>query len=269
MKKRKCFSPGILENVSNILGDTNNGLTGSEIHRFLLQANIADINPEMTKRTRLYNAFVGFQNEKQCSNHILNFISLALEPSRFVNDKEKHRELIDKINRQLAFVGYKLNENGKFSEVEKANTIEDVLLVVNNLKHELEIRQSHSEIFKYCTPELLQENYFHAVFEANKGLFQRIRDLSGSLEDGNKLIENVFSTNPVLIINDFKTQSEIDEHKGFCNLLKGLCGMFRNPSAHEPKLLWNIEKQDALDILGLISYCHRRLDRSQKIRIPD
>lgn len=116
---------------------------------------------------------------------------------------------------------------------------------------------------------MLQENYFHAVFEANKGLFQRIRDLSGSLEDGNKLIENVFSTNPVLIINDFKTQSEIDEHKGFCNLLKGLCGMFRNPSAHEPKLLWNIEKQDALDILGLISYCHRRLDRSQKIRIPD
>ncbi len=86
MKKRKCFSPGILKNVSNILGDTNNGLTGSEIHRFLLQANIADINPEMTKRTRLYNAFVGFQNEKQCSNHILNFINIKSLP--FYNVKK-------------------------------------------------------------------------------------------------------------------------------------------------------------------------------------
>lgn len=37
---------------------------------------------------------------------------------------------------------------------------------------------------------------------------------------------------------------------GFCNILKGLCGMFRNPEAHQPKIYWNIEEQDALEILG-------------------
>lgn len=269
MEKRKCLSPGILEKISNILGDTGNGLTGSEIHRLLLQSSIEDVNPEITKRVRLFNAFVNFQNQMKCSNHILNFISLALEPARFVDNKEKYDELLFKINQQLAFVGYRLNDGGRYTEVDKANTIEDVSIIVRNLKHELEKRSTHSEIFKYCTAELLQDNYFHAVFEANKGLFQRIRDLSGSSRDGNQLIENVFSTTPVLIINNFRSQSEIDEHKGFCNLLKGLCGMFRNTSAHEPKLLWNIEKQDALDILGLISYCHRRLDRCQKIKIAD
>ena len=44
-------------------------------------------------------------------------------------------------------------------------------------------------------------------------------------------------------------------------------GMFRNPEAHEPKVLWNIEEQDALEILGIISYCHRRLDNAQRIRL--
>lgn len=42
--------------------------------------------------------------------------------------------------------------------------------------------------------------------------------------------------------------------------------MFRNPEAHETKISWVIEEQDALEILGIISYCHRRLDKAQKIR---
>ena len=93
-----------------------------------------------------------------------------------------------------------------------------------------------------------------------------IRDLSSQHEDGTKLIENVFSSNPILIINNFQSRSEKDEHSGFCNILKGLCGMFRNPEAHEPKIYWDITEQDALEILAMISYCHRRLDNAQKIR---
>lgn len=97
-------------------------------------------------------------------------------------------------------------------------------------------------------------------------MFQRIRDLSTIQKDGINLIEEVFSKNPILIINNYQTSSEQNEHIGFCNLLKGLCSMFRNPTAHEPKIDWNISEQDALDILGVISYCHRRLDNAQRIR---
>ena len=134
------------------------------------------------------------------------------------------------------------------------------------MKTKLEQRKTHTDIFKYCKAELLANNYFHSVFEANKGLFQRIRDLSLHNDDGNRLIEYVFSSTPILIINNFQSKSEQDEHKGFCNILKGLCGMFRNPEAHEPKISWEITEQDALEILSMISYCHRRLDNAQKIR---
>jgi len=46
------------------------------------------------------------------------------------------------------------------------------------------------------------------------------------------------------------------------NLLKGLFGTFRNTTAHAPKITWEIEEQDALDILSLISLVHRRLDNA-------
>ena len=95
-----------------------------------------------------------------------------------------------------------------------------------------------------------------------------IQELSGSSFDGNNLIEYVFSDkNPVMIINSMQSQSERDEHRGFRNLLSGLCSMFRNPTAHELKYEWDINKDDALDILGTISYCYRRLDSAQKIRL--
>lgn len=264
--KRKCLPPNVLEMICNILGDTNHGLTGTEIHRFLINANIEDVDSSNTKRFRLYNALINEQNKNKCSNQILIFIGAVLAPSRYVDKIEEFENLRKAINQQLAFVGYELKEDGQYREIKAANTIKDVQIKVDNLKEELEKRKAHREVFKYCKAELLQNNYFHSVLEANKGLFQRIRDLSNIQTDGNTLIEQVFSTNPILIINNYQSTSEKNEHNGFCNLLKGLCAMFRNPTAHEPKVDWNISEHDALEILGIISYCHRRLDNAQKIR---
>ena len=266
---RKCFPPNVLEMISNILGDTETGLTGSEIHRLLLQANIEDTTQQgvmIAKRKNLFNSLANEQNKNKCSNHILNFIGYALAPSRYVGNPIEFERLRTAINQQLAFVGYELQQNGKYREIEKASTIADVQIKADNLKQELEKRNAHQEVFNYCKAELLQNNYFHSVLEANKGLFQRIRDLSGVQTDGNVLIEQVFSSNPILIINNYQSTSEKNEHTGFCNLLKGLCAMYRNPTAHEPKIDWEVTEQDALEILGIISYCHRRLDNAHKIR---
>ena len=48
MEKRKVLSIAVLELLSNILADTTDGLTGTEIHRFLLQAGISDISENET-----------------------------------------------------------------------------------------------------------------------------------------------------------------------------------------------------------------------------
>jgi uncharacterized protein (TIGR02391 family) len=61
-------------------------------------------------------------------------------------------------------------------------------------------------------------------------------------------------------INDSITDSQRNEQSGFANLVKGTFGMFRNPTAHDARVLWAMNKEDAKDLLSLASLIHRRLD---------
>ncbi len=61
-------------------------------------------------------------------------------------------------------------------------------------------------------------------------------------------------------INSFKTESEKSEQRGFANLVKGTFGMFRNPTAHAPRIHWPLVQADAEDLLSLVSLIHRRID---------
>jgi uncharacterized protein (TIGR02391 family) len=121
-------------------------------------------------------------------------------------------------------------------------------------------------VLKFCREELLQDNYFHAVFEATKSIADKIREKAGLVIDGAELVDKAFSVGkPLLAINTLQTETEQSEQKGFANLLKGVFGTFRNVAAHAPKIKWPIDEQDALDLLTMVSYVHRRLDRAVKV----
>lgn len=251
----------VLEGLSKVLGDTSNGLTGSEIGKFLQEVNIKDIDPANTKWKRLFNAFVTFQNEKQLSNNILTFINKSMNPARFLGRFEQFEDTRSNLNKSLSFIGLELSEKGKFSRIDAAKTISEAEQRVNRLKSKLEQRNAHQRIFEFCRAELLAENYFHTVFEAVKSVAEIIRQKTGLKEDGGELIDKAFSiNNPLIKINSLSTETEASEHKGFANLIKGVFGMFRNTTAHSPKIIWVIDENDALDILSTISLIHRKLD---------
>jgi hypothetical protein len=42
-------------------------------------------------------------------------------------------------------------------------------------------------------------------------------------------------------------------------------GTFRNVTAHAPKITWSIKEEDALDLLSMLSYFHRRLDAAAQV----
>ncbi len=67
-------------------------------------------------------------------------------------------------------------------------------------------------------------------------------------------------------LNSLKTETEKGEQKGLVNLLIGLFGTFRNPTAHAEKIYWEMNKEDALDILSLISLVHRKIDKVIKLK---
>ncbi len=270
MAKEQPLTDGVLQGISRIMGDTTDGLTGSEIGRYLLMVGIDDCSPGITKWQRLFNAFAEYQNTTHCCNAILNFCKNYFQPTRFVNlDKLLFEQQRVDTNRLLAFAGYEISPRGGIIKTTRISTISEAEERANSLRHELKARNTHSEIFRFCYPELLADDYFHAVEEALKGLFERIREKSCVYgKDGAELIDTVFSAKaPKMLINSFQTDSEISEHKGFGAMLKALYSLFRNPEAHTPRLKWPMDKIEALDIFGIISLCHRKLDKAYRISI--
>jgi len=230
----------------------------------LLEVNIPDIDSTNTKWKRLYNAFVNFQNRNQISNNILKFINKSMNPARFAGKNEQFEFLRAELNKRLAFIGLELSERGKFLKTVGATSITEAQQRANRLKVKLELRNTHPTIYLYCRAELLAENYFHTVFEATKSIAETIRQRTGLTEDGSELIDKAFSIrNPLIQINDLSSETKESEHKGFANLIKGVFGMFRNTTAHSPRIVWEINENDALDILSTISLIHKRLDLNE------
>jgi len=261
------FDSGTIESISKILGDTEKGLTGTEINRLLQECKIENIDQDITKWKRLFNAFANRQNKDRYSNAILYFIGQVLKPTRYINDKNRFDFFRVELNKILAFYGYEIQENGKIKQVDQVSTISEAEKRVNRLKEKLQQRDIHQEIFKYCNKEIVNENYFHLVFESTKSLAQRIREISNLNGDGSQLVDEAFSFNfekrkyPKIAINSLDTASLQNEQKGFMHLLKGIFSMFRNTTAHEPKIIWQIEENEAIDIISIISYAHKKLDK--------
>lgn len=259
------FSAAALESIAQVLGETNNGLTGSQIGKLLADCRIPDVSPGYTKWQRLYNAFVVFQNEHQVGNHVIMFITRAMDPSRYTKDREAFIWRQTELNMVLAFNGYRVRDDGKIAPVRKAETLDDAHRLAGRMKAELQRRGAHEQVLRFCEAEIVEENIFHAVLEAMKSVTSRLRLLSGLTTDGAALVERCFSTkSPVLKINELTTETDKGEQRGFMNLLVGLYGTFRNPTAHEAKIEWPMTEQDALDILTTISLIHRKLDRVRK-----
>jgi uncharacterized protein (TIGR02391 family) len=266
MTHLSCFDASQLEAACRVLADTGDGLSGTEIGYVLQEIEVPDPDPNYTKWKRLFNALSAMQNKHHVGNHLIMFINKAMEPARHVSKAGRFHWLQDNLNVALSLSGYAVRDDGKVIRTTRETTVNGALARAKRLHTMLEQRGTHAEVFAYCNAELLEQNYFHAVFEAVKGVGDRLRKLSGLTTDGGDLITQALNTKaPILALNALKTETEISEQKGIVNLLIGLFGAVRNPIAHAPKLTWAMQEQDALDIFGLISYVHRKLDGAIKV----
>lgn len=266
MAQIPCFDTAHLEAACKVLADTANGLKGEEIGRILAALGLADPDAGFTKWKRLFNALADAQNKLQAGNYLILFINQAMAPARYISTPELFDWRRDGLNVALAFAGYAVRDDGKVLHATRETTLSGALARASRLRALLYSRSTHPEVFKYCRAELLEENYFHAVLEAVKGLAERIRQLSGLRTDGAELVNQVFSIKiPILAFNSLQTETETSEQKGIANLVVGLFGAIRNPTAHAPKVMWAMPEQDAVDVFALLSFVHRKLDNATKL----
>lgn len=269
MEKVPVFDGQQLESIARLLADTDEGLTGSQIGHLLQECRMADPTPSMTKWKRLYNAFVDAQNQHQVGNHVVMFINRVMKPVRYTTDPQGFAKRRDHLNTILSFPGLYVTDDGQVRWSTKATNLDQALDRAGRLHAALVSRGVHADVLTFCRAELLQQNYFHAVLEATKSIAAKIRSLSGLTCDGAELAQGAFGlpkdgSPPRLAINDLKTDTDRGEQRGFANLLIGLFGTIRNPLAHNPKIEWPMEEDDALDILTLASLIHRKLDRTRR-----
>lgn len=259
--------------------DPQCGLTESEIRLKLGQCSIVILDKGnrnngytyqkgLNKREWLYNCFANEINTKKSFSNIYRFIENSLDPVNFSSEEKrsKYQFLFQETNKVLLLNGLEIQDNGKIIETIKAETLDDVDIRIKSLEQKLSDRNIHEEVKKYCIKDYLRKDYFDAVFEAAKGVAQRVRDITGLSSDGGTLFQNAFSKkDPYLYFNLLKNESEISEFTGLKELLESIFHLVRNPQAHTPKINWRIEEEKALDILTLISLAHKYLDQCQPV----
>ena len=171
------------------------------------------------------------------------------------------------INQVLMFVGLEVSDGGKLRAIVAAQSLSEVQRRTRDLHNKLTMYKAHYLVLACCKEEWLAQDYFHAVHEAAKSLADRVREMSGLNLDGSALFEKAFKVaDPYVAMNKLMTSTEKNQQNGLKEMLCGVFHMVRNVTAHEMRIRWDINENDAVDILAQISYLHKLLD--QCVSVP-
>lgn len=190
-----------------------------------------------------------------------------LNPKRYDSEEEFEKDRT-MINEKLVYDGIEIDKTGQPRQVDKARTISEAKSRSLKIKDKVHGIAVHSEILPYCEAEWLKKNYFHAILEITKSVAQRLRQKSGYSSDGADLIDDCFALGkdkkPMLAFNTLSNPSEESEHKGFGNFCKGFFSMYRNPKAHNPKILEDTQLSQMTEVLVVATIIHNKLDNTYR-----
>lgn len=260
----KSFDDITLRNLSDIISDM---LTHTKISEHLAGAGITESNQGSNKTDRIFYALKAKQEQDKCGNNIIAFVARLLSPKRYSEESifETHRTTI---NEKLAYEGLEIDKAGQPRVINKVKTISEAKARSLKIKEKVHGIGMHPDILPYCESEWLQENYFHAILEITKSVAERLRHLSGYHSDGSELVDDCFGLGrdktPMLAFNMLMTPSDESEHKGFSNFCKGFFSMYRNPKAHNPKLLEDTQVTQMTEVLVIATIIHNKLNVTYK-----
>lgn len=262
------FDADIIRGVADVLGDTEEGLSGSQIDQVLQQIRVPNVTPKITKRHRIFNALADHQNRHRNGKSLVAFVNKAMAPVRYRNDQALHARRMAELNEVLVYAGLAVNDKGEIVRLKggAAFTLDEAARRAGSIRSELRRRGTHRRVLDYCTDELLQKRNFHAMLEASKSIPARLREMTGAQGDGAGLADAMLApgNGPSLAINNATSETDKAEQAGFNNLVKGILGLFRNPTAHDPRLCREITDDELLEALTMMSMVHRRLDTARR-----
>lgn len=263
----------LISSVSKILGEE---LNGQKISTMLTILSLSDFDkiysrPYTSTKWKRLDESISFECSKsKNAKALFRVIEYVAKPQNYVNSPTNDWFSLKKsLNTQLMFYGFSLNDAGKIINSEAVETFSDAQKRLKSFEEKLFLHEIHPEILKYCREELFQENYFHAIFEASKGILDRVRIISELDTDGITLIDSAFrSKNPIVLIkgNMIQSLSDKSEYSGLKSLLSTVIYFYRNPQAHNSKLYNPKSETDAITAFSMMSLAHQILDNCINVR---
>lgn len=250
--------PEAIEQLAGIVGQVCSGTQITELFRRSGFAQV--VHDGSTKWRFVASELERLQSEDANRPHrIIRVLETLCSPQAYVGRREQFDSLLAAVNQVLAFYGLTITEEGKaVIGGEKARTVRTT---VGDDEMSFLARNFHSEVGRHGRRHFSRGAYFHAVFECCKALNVAVENNTGIEKSGQALMSAALGVDGPLALNRRLTQSERDEQQGVMFLCMGLMNAIRNPQAHEPELSWPMTREDALDVLTLISFLFRKLER--------
>lgn len=262
----------LFEAIASVIGATDCFLSKSMLQHYLEVAGIVCVDDGswtnghyykfgLNKQKWLFNCFVNEFNSNRSTKRIKAFLEAVFNPVLHTNRRKAYERLVEDINKPLMLHGCEINGEGKLSAIVQARSLAEVDRRTDEFRTELSKRNIHQRVMHYCRPDLLRKDYQSAVLEAAKGLAERVREMTGRGDDGTTLFDASFSkSDPYLFLTDLADDSKRSEQNGLRELMNAIFHLLRNPLSHTPKIRWNINRNEALDVFVLISLAHKYLD---------
>lgn len=271
----KLIDNALITSMSKIIGEI---LSGSEITRMFCVLDFPDFDninkrPYNTTKWKRLDETISYKcSTTKKATPLFKVIQYVMKPQDFINNAEGWHVWRRTINSHLMFYGYELDDAGTIISIQSVKSFTEAQKRLQSFQDKLYMYEIHPLVLEFCKEELFHENYFHAILEASKSVFQRVRDISELELDGSKLIQQAFSTKqPVILIKGNMLSSDTDRslYNGLKNLIETIVSMYRNPTAHSPKLYDETSETDAITAFTLMSLAHRILDNCFNVREVD
>jgi uncharacterized protein (TIGR02391 family) len=246
--------------------------THADIRRVLADSGVPDVAPDESKARRVAYALAAVQESSGTGNPVAGFLLAAAEPGRWHDRPDAWTEWRRQLNTILVRHGLDMGDDGLIHRVAAAGTMTEAQMRADALATKLRQRGVHPDVLRHCQAEWVADDYHHAVLEACKALAVKIRGMTGLDLDASTLVRTAFDTKhpagPYLLVNRYVDTNDHNDHAGVQLLLEGLFRIFRNGPAHVPRIHGAVTEQDALDLMVMASYLHRRLDRATRTGRP-
>jgi uncharacterized protein (TIGR02391 family) len=275
MQSLSIMDPTYLTMLCDVLGG-DNALLDAEIHALLIEANIDDVNPGINRRKRLFNALVAKQEQDQSAENVVKFINTVTRHMKSSRSKPYFEVFRDELNSALAFWGFMVDEKGDMSAVDVNKVTQkamDITERVKTFRYIMTRRNLHPDVLSACNRDFLtEENYYPVVRKGVRIMADKLTMKAGLPSVGPEIADQAFSMAwqgwPILAMNDLKTPEEVTQQYAIMHLMRGVLLMFYDERTRQERPGWLMSQQEALELLGIVSFCCTKIDASVQKAAP-